>query len=265
MGYSIIHIVKNREITYQNGITDDEVSRIKTNLDYLREVMIEIDYCSMVRGNVLDFLKDTESNGAGTEGNFVRLNRYMLNWLGAFYAWIEYHERYHKTVFSSLKKKYYDNNFEYRFAYTLRKFSTHQAMCINRIHFDVLKESTVFEIGINNILLYKSELKKDICRELETMADKSNYIDAVDFTCRFITMFEQMQKELWLQMKASYLERIHDVLSSVQEKSWPLTESYICDEDGEVNIPVGMSIHQFIDKTKNMIIPDQLVPYLIKN
>ena len=105
MGYSIIHIVKNREITYRNGITDDEVSRIKTNLDYLREVMIEIDYCSMVRGNVLDFLKDTESNGAGTEGNFVRLNRYMLNWLGAFYAWIEYHERYHKTVFSSLKKK----------------------------------------------------------------------------------------------------------------------------------------------------------------
>ena len=48
MGYSIIHIVKNREITYRNGITDDEVSRIKTNLDYLREVMIEIDYCSMV-------------------------------------------------------------------------------------------------------------------------------------------------------------------------------------------------------------------------
>ena len=44
MGYSIIHIVKNREITYRNGITDDEVSRIKTNLDYLREVMIEIDY-----------------------------------------------------------------------------------------------------------------------------------------------------------------------------------------------------------------------------
>lgn len=66
-------------------------------------------------------------------------------------------------------------------------------------------------------------------------------------------------------MKVSYLERIHDVLSSVQEKSWPLAESYICDEDGEVNIPVGMSIHQFIDKTKNMIIPDQLVPYLIKN
>ena len=78
-------------------------------------------------------------------------------------------------------------------------------------------------------------------------------------------MFEQMQEELWLQMKVSYLERIHDVLSSVQEKSWPLAESYICDEDGEVNIPVGMSIHQFIDKTKNMIIPDQLVPYLIKN
>ena len=49
MGYSIIHIVKNREITYRNGITDDEVSRIKTNLDYLREVMIEIELGSNLR------------------------------------------------------------------------------------------------------------------------------------------------------------------------------------------------------------------------
>lgn len=262
MKYIIVHFVNGKKIIYKTNISQDEVNSIAADIKRLREWMNEIDYCSMVRENILDFLQDAERNGSGEIDNFVRLNRFMMNWLCTFYAWIEYHERHHKEIFSTLKKKYYDNYFEYRFSYALRKFTTHQALCINKMKFDVLKELTTFQIEIENILLYKNELKMDIRNELEKMMETTTYIDAVDFTCRFISVFEQMQGELWESLQRSYTAKVGDILKLTQDNPTLIVESYICDQEEKFVMPIGSAVNRFLWKAEKMLIPEELSPYI---
>ena len=262
MKYNIIHFVNGERVIYKTNVSQDEVNSIAADIKCLREWMNEIDYCSMVRGNILDFLQDTERNGPGLTDNFVRLNRFMMNWLCTFYAWIEYHERHHKEIFSTLKKKYYDTYFEYRFAYTLRKLTTHQALCINKIEFDSLKELTTFQIEIENILLYRNDLKRDIRNELEKMMETTTYIDAVDFTCRFIFVFEQMQGELWKSLQRSYTAKVGSILKLTQDNLMLIVESYICDQEDEFIMPVGSTVNRFFKKAKKILIPEELLSYI---
>ena len=227
--------------------------------------MIALDYCSMVRYNLYDFLKAAETYASGCDDKIVKVNRHIMNWLNSFYTWIEYHERHNKNIFSAIKKKYFDEFFEYRFAYILRKFTTHQAMCIDSISFDVINERASFRIGLSNILCYKKDLKKSIVDELEAKLQKEEHVDAVAFSRNFLSMFEKMQKEIWESEQLEIDKKLIGILESVQDVSQPIADSYISSDGEEMTFPVGYRVHRYLCKMKERQIPQCLCPYLIKN
>ena len=103
----IIHFLMNHD-EVKIEIPDEECDIIKQSASKINMITSETDYCLMLRDNLLDAFNDFATNGPGTDKNFNRLNRYIMNWLNSFYAWIGFHERHYKDLFSVLKTKYYD-------------------------------------------------------------------------------------------------------------------------------------------------------------
>ncbi len=73
----------------------------------MQNIMNETNYCIIVRCNILDFLRNPQTNGIETDDNFARLNQQMMNWLNAFYTWIEYYEKTNKFPIPSELSHYF--------------------------------------------------------------------------------------------------------------------------------------------------------------
>ena len=243
-------------------ITDDQCEVIQNNVSYIQETMSEIDYCLMLRENILAAFEDFETNGAGIHNNFIRLNRYLMNWLNSFYAWIEYHEKHYKDLFSDLKTKYYDSYFPYRFAYAMRSYTTHQSLCISRITFDAINETTNYVIPINEILIQGTELNKKFKLELEQLTFEHDSIDLVAFTKGFLSMFESMQSEIW-QSIISISDQKHDEIICYIEPYLGsfLTDIYV-EKDGAKIIDVEVPLSRYREKKKEIPLPEKLKQYL---
>lgn len=244
-------------------ISDAECCAIKQSISNLKLILSEIDYCLMLRDNLFDEFNDFATNGPGADNNFNRLNRYIMNWLNSFYAWIGFHERHYRELFSELKTKYYDTYFEYRFAYAMRKFTTHQAVCVHRTTFDVLKETTRFEIPIEDILKYSKEMKKSFIEELTTMKDTCAFIDLEEFTKGFFTMFELLQGELWkatIPQTDIECEKLCSYAIPYMDK--PITRYHLIDNNGdETNLD---SVINHYRKKKQMItLSDEMKKFLL--
>lgn len=243
-------------------ITDEQFKALQNSVSYLQETMAEIDYCLMLRENIFEAFEDFKTNGIGISNNFIRLNRYLMNWLNSFYAWIEYHEKNYKPLFSTMSKKYHDTNFSYRFAYGMRRYTTHQSLCISRISFDSLNETTKFIIPIDEILLHGKKLNKKLLAELEQMKNESAEIDLESFTKDFLTMFESFQSELW----NSIISKAEKMFSEITELIKPYLDKPITGcrikNDNIVVLDVGVVLTRYIEKRKLLSVPDYLKPYL---
>ena len=248
--------------TVQLEITNEQCNTIKEKVEFLQNTLSEIDYCLMLRENIQEAFEDFKTNGAGIDNNFIRLNRYLMNWLNSFYAWIEHHERHYKELFSSLKSYYYDSYFSYRFAYEMRKYTTHQSLCISRIVYDVLNESTKYIIPIDEILTHGREIKSSLRQELTQMKTNGTEIDLVCFTKDFLAMFESFQNELWRRIIPESNEKLLDLLNYIEPYlDKPITEYCIKDND-EIIIDVGDTLNLYIEKKKRLETPEVLMRYL---
>lgn len=65
--------------------------------------------------------------------NFALPNAYVGNALNAFYMFEQFCEHYFACFTNDIKQEVYDNNFEYRFVYNLRTYSTHNEMPILKV------------------------------------------------------------------------------------------------------------------------------------
>lgn len=179
-------------------IFEEQYQEIKQMAKTLIAAMNEMDYFVIVLDSIKDFLNDCSTNGIGIEKNFIRANRYLLNWLSSFYTWIEYHENNFKVTFTNLKKKYYDQSFSYRFAYNLRKYMTHCSLGITKISYDAINEKQSIQIIPLNILeTEKGTLQVRVRQELEEMINNNTCIDAINLTKDFTEVFKNFQKDIW--------------------------------------------------------------------
>ena len=244
------------------NITDNQCDVIQNDVSYIKETMSEIDYCLMLRENILAAFKDFETNGAGIPNNFNRLNRHLMNWLNSFYAWIEYHEKHYKDLFTTLKTKYYDSYFPYRFAYAMRSYTTHQSLCISRITFDVLNETTNYVIPIDEILIQGTELNKKFKLELEQMLSERDSIDLVSFTKDFLSMFESMQSEIWDSIIAVSDQKHYEIMRYVAPYWGSIFTGFYVEKDIAKLIYVNVSLSRYREKKKELSLPESLKQYL---
>ena len=244
-------------------ISDVKCNELHQSIEKIDLILSEIDYCIILRDNLMDTFNDFTSNGPGAENNFNRLNRYMMNWLNSFYAWIGFHERHYKKLFSNLKTKYYDTYFEYRFAYAMRKFTTHQAVCVRRTTFDVLKETTRFEIPIEDILKYSKEMKKSFVEELSPLKDTCEFIDLEKFTKGFFTMFELLQNEFWnaiIPQTDIECEKLCSYITPYIDK--PISRYYLIDSNGDEK-NIDTIINHYREKKQMLTLSDDMRKYLL--
>lgn len=243
-------------------ITEEQFKAIQNSVSCLQETMSEIDYCLMLRENIYEAFEDFKTNGPGIPNNFIRLNRYLMNWLNSFYAWIEYHERNYKPLFSSMSNRYHDTNFSYRFAYGMRRYTTHQSLCISRISFDSLNETTKYIIPIDELLQHGKKLNKKLLVELEQMKIESAEIDLESFTKDFLTMFESFQGELWDSIISNADKKFSETTEFIKPYlDKPITGCRIKNDD-IIILDAGVVLTRYKEKRKLLSVPEYLKPYL---
>ena len=245
----------------QLEITKEQFYIIQDKVGFLQKTLSEIDYCLMLRENIQEAFEDFKTNGAGIDNNFIRLNRYLMNWLNSFYAWIEYHERNYNELFSSMKSKYYDSFFSYRFAYGMRSYTTHQSLCISRITFDSLNETTKYIIPLEEILRQKKGINSKLLRELEQMKNTCSEIDLEEFTKEFLGMFESFQSDLWKSIITKSDENYRYLFCLIEPYLDKSIIGYRLKDNDEIIIDIVIILTRYIDKKKCLATPDVLKQY----
>lgn len=244
-------------------ISNAECNELQLSIKRIDLILSEIDYCIMLRDNLMDAFNDFTSNGPSAKNNFNRLNRYIMNWLNSFYAWISFHERHYKELFLALKSKYYDTYFDYRFAYAMRKFTTHQAVCVNRTTYDSLNETTRFEIPIDDILKYSKEMKKSFIIELISMKETCEYIDLENFTKGFFTMFELLQNEFWkATIPQTDIECDKLLGYAIPYIDKPISRYYLIDSNGN-KMNLNTVINHYKEKKQKLTLSDDMRKFLL--
>lgn len=263
MSYESHYYWNNNRIKYRT-LTEEDYRKICNGLSTLQNIMSEIDYCLMLRDNLYEFFEACENTEINDQKNFNMLNRRMMNWLNSFYAWIEYHERHYKTLFAGIKSKYHSNHFEYRFAYAMRRYTTHQTVCVSKLSFDLLAEKTTIQIPLDELLQNGQELNSTLRKELNELQEQSDFIDAVSFAKGFYSMFESMQKEIWESILADGHKVLLSIMEYMQSNRHIILESYIT-KDGSHVKTVGSFLFLYQQKIQQTAIPSHMMQYMAED
>lgn len=192
-------------------ITKSDFDQLASCHQYLLDISTSVLEYHFVCENAITVIQECHQLSAGTHAglDFIPINRHLMNLLNSFYSWIQHNERYSKDIFPKMKKQYHENFFEYRLAYNLRKFVTHNSYCVTKINTDILKEKAHYLIMPETILseINSGELQASFVNELK----RSSSIDVEKFVLHFMDMFNKMQTELWLADK----RKLVNVLESI--------------------------------------------------
>lgn len=198
MKCNIICMTGSQERVLKENISEQEVCKIKGAIKTIFEFMNEVDNYTMLQGNSNDFLQYTENKNIDIEKmeEFTNLNRMFMNWLNTFYVWIEYHERYHKTVFGKLKGIFYDKYPEYRITYYLRRYTTHQSCCISKTSFALTTGKISYLIPVKKIL-EEGDMNKQTKSDLRKIESTSSNIDSRELVQDTMKIVKEFQMSLW--------------------------------------------------------------------
>ena len=252
------------------SIKEEKISQevgafIEDSLTEMSVLMSEIDYCFMFRQNATELMDEILSGSRSHDSVFNELNRKFMNLLNSFYAWIEYHESNYKVVFSSLKTHYYDKYFEYRLAYSLRKYTTHCAVSITRISYDVLKETESIQIDPRELLKNKEYLNRYITKDLQEIVNKGEYIDLKLFLIKLLSIFESFQSELWKQLIPDIGEKVDRILSITQLFHNEEIYDVILETKKGESHKIGVITYQLIKKINTIKLGENLASFLELN
>lgn len=260
MPYQSEYFWQNKRIPYRT-LSEEDYRTICNGLSTLQGLMSEIDYCLMLRDNLLEFFEACEEAEINDQKSFNMLNRRMMNWLNSFYAWIEHHERHYNTLFAGIKSKYHSNHFEYRFAYAMRRYTTHQTVCVSKLSFNVLEEKTTIKIPLDELLQNGHDLNSKMRNELKALQEQSDFIDAVSFAKSFYSMFESMQKEIWESILADGHKVLLSIMEYMQSNRHMILESYITKEGSHVKT-IGSFLFLYQQKVQMTAIPSRMMQYI---
>lgn len=180
----------------EDNLSEDEYNTIMSNIHKLQTTMLSKEYYYIVKDNMHDLLRYISNINPKDTCAFSTINRYMYNVLGVFYAWIEYYENNFKDIFSTIKKKYYDDYVEYRLMYNLRIYMTHCEMAITNIHVNYDEQSLFVNIKPKKLLQRKDSLQKKAILDLQKMVDENTLIDVYELIIKFEKIFNSMHTEL---------------------------------------------------------------------
>lgn len=233
MKYQIICILSEKQIILRENLTEKEVLEFKTNLKKIYEFMNEVDNYTMILGNAKDFLNYARRESIENMTEFTNLNRLFMNWLNSYYAWTEYHERYHKALFGKLKSEYFDKYSEYRITYYLRRYTTHQSCCITKTQFLLDAEQMLYEIPVDK-MLEEGEPNRHVKSDLQKIASECGYIEARKLLERMMEILEDFQTRLWNDEWIPVKEVAKEIKKYIRPDGQFWGQTYIIAEDESV-------------------------------
>ena len=254
MVYKIYYYNEKREKVEFKTITETEYLDIKQMMSEVLLMMSEIDYYLMLNDNAKELAEDI-NKGKRDENKFNDLNRKLMNLLNSFYAWVEFYQHNYKDVFNALKSNYYDTYFEYRLAYSLRKYTTHCSVCISKIVFDVLKEEEHIYIDPELLLENKDYFNSIVKNDLAELVKSNTKIELPVFLSRFVLVLEKMQKEIWDTTIITNTKIMKTILLNTQPRQDVIMDTVIESEDNSVRTRIGYILMKANDKVLMVIQP----------
>lgn len=254
MVYKVNYYNDKREIVEFNTISETDYLAIKHMMSDVQLMMSEIDYYLMLKDNATELAEEIYI-GKRDENKFNDLNRKLMNLLNSFYAWVEFYQHNYKDLFNTLKTKYYDSYFEYRLAYSLRRYTTHCSVCISTIEYDVLKEEEHIYIKPELLLENKEYFNSIVMNDLAELFKSNSKIELSDFLSRFVLMLEKMQMELWKTTIITNINVMNTILSQTQPRQDVFMDTVIESEDKSVRIRIGYILMKANDKVSMVIQP----------
>ncbi|RGS29174.1 hypothetical protein DWY01_10175 [Eubacterium sp. AF22-8LB] len=254
MKYRISAVDKDATLkTVVDEISEKDYKTIMSNIRRLQVSMLSKDYYVIVRDNIKELLAFLPTIEMMNKYSIDTINRYTYNVLGTFYAWIEYYESHYKKIFEPFKKKYYDENFEYRMMYNLRIYMTHCEMAITQIEFWPGKSEIYIYIEPEILLQNSSRLQKNIIKDLQQMYDDNKKIDLYDLMVRFEKIFTSMHKELLKALEPELKKVLNDLNPYLQFTSEGKIKScYIYEKETDKCVySLTTFIETFINKMCN--------------
>lgn len=253
MEYKIIAVNQDETIdTIVECLSEDLYNEIMINIRKLQTSMLSKDYHIVVRDNVRELIAFLPTVNIKDKHAFATINRYTYNVLGAFYAWIEYYESNYKTVFSSIKKKYYDQYFEYRMMYNLRIYMTHCEMAVTQVQLLSDKKEMYVYIEPKKLLENTGRFQKSFVPELQKMNDDGIKIDLFELMVEFEKMFNLMHKELLKSIEPEIQSIIKNITPYLQFIDGKAKQCYIYEKETD-KFAFGLSsfIGLYINKMCN--------------
>ena len=263
MTYISKDLSRGKDEVLKSNITEDQFKTIKECIKYLDIYMCEIDYCLMLRDNIYDFLRNIENDSTDHDMVFVSLNRFFMNTMNSYYAWIEFHEKNFKSVFKPIVSQYYDAHFEYRLAYNLRTFTTHHSLAITSttVHLDTGLKT--INIELEKLIDKESGIQSSFRKELDDVVftKGTQTIDAYPFIISFFKVFEKLQGDIWKSIYKDVATKI-ELLQQLTQNDNTIKDTYVFSEDESNYVRIGAKIALVLKKWEKIIVPDYLMKYL---
>lgn len=235
-------------------ISVDELHSVEDNKKLLVDFLNETDYYLLVKRNALDFIDDATKNRCNNNDAFIHLNQYFSNFCNSFYIWKTFHNhcRWKKT-FGPIKSYYQNNDLTYSMSDALRNYSTHKGFAITKITFDILNESTSYQIPPEKIIADEETKKYRLAYDyLSKINSDGGVLDALTFANDFETMFEGMQLKFWSSIIPQVKDAYNTLLSYVPSQEPECYNTYILSDTGDYYLHIGRTIELFRDRS-NMI------------
>lgn len=178
-------------------IPNDTSNNIGYACDNLHHIMVIADYANMFLGNADDFILATKQIWPSEAKCWAELNRKFLNYLSAFFAYVDFLTCTNKNVFETHNSRAYIHHFEYRFIFDLREYYTRHEPVISRIKYERQKRSYSILITPARLLKYGEDcFQPTVRKELIDMAEANKEIDVPDLAEAFKKLFIQLNSNI---------------------------------------------------------------------
>lgn len=231
-------------------ITEEQYSILESASIELKNLLFEIDYYPIVMKNVQEFIRFCEGEQLERKDStdFINLNRLFANWINSFYMWIEYHEKHYNELFALMKSSFFDSYYSYRFAYNLRRYTTHNTMPITVRETDGLTGNTRYLIDSKPMWDTSSGVQGIFARELFQNGIES--IDAFHMAKDFVSMFQAIQINIWNELQTPLCETLMSVHNIVPVTDISFCNAYVHRESDHASLPIGHQMKYLIDKSQ---------------
>lgn len=225
--YKNVIICEQNNVRKERELTLEEFEELNQNMSLLKSDMNFIYLAYNLRMACYEFLDFVDSIKPYDKSHpyFAEGNRRMLTILSSFYSFISYWEDRYSELFEPIKKKHYDNHFEYCFLYYLRKVMEHLKLplALNTVKLEIdnsnqQKSQVSFIVKKDKLFSARQWLNKNFAKELtELDGEFGTEINANKIVNNFLPILEEMSLDLLSIVKEQILYRFQFLSSLTPE------------------------------------------------